>query len=87
MAPPSGQGGAGTRDADKTVGQRWAAGLLWTPHRSSLTTAGEVTQTKLNHNVRMFLISTRSLQHGIVLAGADFGIAGDHLTPVFERLS
>jgi hypothetical protein len=40
-----------------------------------------------NHYARLPQISTRSLQHSIVLAGADFGIAGDHLTPVFERLS
>ena len=32
-------------------------------------------------------VSTRSLQHSIVLAGAEFGIAGDHPTLVFKRLS
>jgi hypothetical protein len=32
-------------------------------------------------------MSARPLQHSIVLAGADFIVAGDHVTPVFERLS
>jgi hypothetical protein len=33
-----------------------------------------------------FSVGTRSLQHGIVLAGADFDVAGDHPTSVLDRI-
>jgi len=72
---------------DKPVGQHWNAGLLWTSHRSAADGSWWVAQEKFNHNERMLLISTCSLQHSIVLASADFGIATSDLTPVFERLS
>jgi hypothetical protein len=42
---------------------------------------------KFNHYVHLRRIHTRSLQHSIVLAGADLVVVAGDLTLVFERLS